>query len=43
MLHDIGKNSTPDSILLKAGKLTDIANRVYAHHERCDGKDCPRG
>ncbi len=68
MLHDIGKISTPDSILLKPGKLTeleykiiqeharvgyellnkvdiykDIAELVYTHHERCDGKGYPRG
>lgn len=67
ILHDIGKVITPDSILLKPGKLTqgeftliqdhalsgfkilsripmykDIADIVYAHHERYDGEGYPR-
>ncbi len=66
ILHDIGKIITPDSILLKPGKLTqdeyvliqdhalagfkilsripmykDIADIVYAHHERYDGSGYP--
>ena len=68
ILHDIGKISTPDSILLKPGTLNDVeykliqehvtvgyqvlqkvpmfhelANIIYAHHERYDGTGYPRG
>jgi putative nucleotidyltransferase with HDIG domain len=68
ILHDIGKISTPDSILLKPGSLNDaeykliqdhvcvgyevlrkipmfeeLAQIVYSHHERYDGKGYPRG
>lgn len=32
MLHDIGKISTPDSILLKPGKLTDIEYEIIKEH-----------
>lgn len=67
IVHDIGKIITPDSILLKPGKLNEeeysliqdhvtvgyeilsdvpmyknIADIVYAHHERYDGSGYPR-
>lgn len=67
ILHDIGKISTPDSILLKPGKLNTLeykliqehvssgyhslkkismykklAEIIYCHHERYDGKGYPR-
>jgi len=32
MLHDIGKISTPDSILLKPGKLTDLEFSIIKEH-----------
>ena len=32
MLHDIGKISTPDSILLKPGKLTDLEYKIIKDH-----------
>ena len=32
MLHDIGKISTPDSILLKPGKLTPLENEIIQEH-----------
>lgn len=32
MLHDIGKISTPDSILLKPGKLTEIEYEIIKDH-----------
>jgi putative nucleotidyltransferase with HDIG domain len=32
MLHDIGKISTPDSILLKPGKLSDLEYRIIKDH-----------
>lgn len=67
IVHDVGKIITPDSILLKPGKLSkeeysliqdhvvvgyeilsdvpmykNIADIVYAHHERYDGSGYPR-
>ena len=32
MLHDIGKISTPDSVLLKPGKLTDLEYEIIKEH-----------
>ena len=32
MLHDIGKISTPDSILLKPGKLSDLEYKIIKEH-----------
>ncbi|MEA3491581.1 MAG: HD domain-containing protein [Campylobacterota bacterium] len=32
MLHDIGKISTPDSILLKPGALTDVETKIMHEH-----------
>ncbi len=32
MLHDIGKISTPDSILLKPGKLSDLEYKIIKNH-----------
>ncbi len=68
LLHDIGKISVPDAVLLKPGPLLpeewdimrkhpetgyrilmtgsylkDVAELVYAHHERYDGTGYPRG
>jgi diguanylate cyclase (GGDEF)-like protein/putative nucleotidyltransferase with HDIG domain len=68
LLHDIGKISVPDAVLLKPGPLLpeewdimrkhpetgyqilmtgsylkEVAELVYAHHERYDGTGYPRG
>lgn len=32
MLHDIGKISTPDSVLLKPGKLSDLEYKIIKEH-----------
>jgi len=68
ILHDIGKIATPDTVLLKPGKLSrleykliqehvsvshellckipmfsDMAEIIFCHHERYDGKGYPNG